>query len=134
MNLEIGAVRSRATTASIMAKDVAEHVAALMVFVGIEVISSEVVTNGYATSMRTSIAHFTEAPQQIRDVGTFIKDDLARILSVANINRVIVKPTKAERIDMRKAWSNAVNDADTANGGSGADFDEDDEIDEGAES
>lgn len=130
MNLEIGAVQSKATTASTMAKDVAEHVAALMVFGGIETISSEIVTQGYATSMRTSIAHFTEAPQKIRDVGTFIKDDIARILSVANINRVIVKPTKAERIDMRKAWSNAVNDADTANGGSGADSGEDDDGEE----
>ena len=127
MNIEIGAVQSKATTASAMAKDVAEHVAALMVFGGIETISSEIVTQGYAMSMRTSIAHFTEAPQKIRDVGTFIKDDLARILSVANINRIIVKPTKAERIDMRKAWSNAVNDADTANGGSGADSDDGEE-------
>lgn len=132
MNLEIGAVHSKATTASVMAGSVAEHVAALMVFGGIETVSSEIVANGYATSMRTSIAYFTEAPQQIRNVGAFIKDDLARILAVANINRVIVKPTKAERIDMREGWSNAINDANTANGGSGADTGDDDEVDEGA--
>ena len=121
MEVEIGKAEVAETPASAMAEKVIEHVAAIMMLVGgIESISSTKYVCGFGDRLHVSISPFTSAPSKILSQGVVIKDALATIMSVANISRILVKPSETDLTGVEEAWKNAVETSDQANGASAA--------------
>lgn len=122
MEVEIGKMASEATPASSMSEYVVEHVVALMTIGGIESISAVRYSSGFGSRLHVSIAPFADVPKEVADQGVIIKDALAQILSIANINRIVLKPDEKDRSKIRESWSESVKDARFSNMGSGQDF------------
>jgi len=119
MNVEIGKAAAAETPASVIAGDMMEHIAAIMMLVGgIESISAQKYTCGFGSKLHVSIAPFAGVPKDIALQGVAIKDALAQILSVANITRVLAKPSDEEMKEVRKTWAESVQGARDVNGGS----------------
>lgn len=122
MDIEMSKASGPETPASCMAEYVMEHVTALMTLGGIESISAQKYVCGFGSRLHVTIAPFAKAPDAVKSQGVVIKDALAQIMSVANITRVVMKPSKAEMKKMVDAWQAAVKDANAMNSGSGQDF------------
>lgn len=122
MEVEIGKAGAPETPASCMGEAFLRPVTDLMVFNGIEAISSERYVCGFGSHLHVTIAPFAGAPKPIKNQGVLVKDSLAKILSAANITRVVIKMTDSDMDEVKKSWDNAVREADAANGGSGQDF------------
>lgn len=122
MDVEIGKSGAAETPASFMAEYVTEHITALMTLGGIESISATKYVCGFGSRLHVTMAPFADAPEEVRAQGVVIKDALATILSVANITRVVMKPSEEDLGRMRDTWEMAVKDARAANGGSAQDF------------
>jgi hypothetical protein len=119
MNVEIGKAAAAETPASVIAGDMMEHIAAVMMLVGgIESISAQKYTCGFGSKLHVSIAPFAGVPKDIALQGVAIKDALAQILSVANITKVTAQPSASEMLDIRRTWDASVKSASEANGGS----------------
>ena len=118
MKVEIGKTPNPETPASRMAEYVTEKITALMTLGGIESIVAKKYTCGFGSKLHVSIAPFADAPAKIAAQGVIIKDALAQIMSVANINKIEMKPSDKDLRKMRETWTSAVQDADDANGGS----------------
>ena len=54
------------------------------------------------------ISQFKEAPSEVHSAGIIIKDALAQILSVANITRLVLKPTDKEMANIKSNWEKSV--------------------------
>ena len=121
MEVEIERAALADTPASEMSEFVVEHVTALMTLGGIESISSVRFESGLGSRLHVSIAPFPEAPEEVERQGIVIKDALAQILSIANVSRVVMKPTKEDLAGIRKTWNDSVSAARIANGESGQD-------------
>jgi len=122
MDIEMSKASGPETPASCMAEYVMEHVTALMTLGGIESISAQKYVCGFGSRLHVTIAPFAKAPDAVKSQGVIIKDALAQIMSVANITRVVMKPSKAEMKKMVDAWKSSVKDANAVNSGSGQDF------------
>lgn len=122
MNVEMSKASGPETPASCMAEYVMEHITALMTLGGIESISAQKYVCGFGSRLHVTIAPFADAPEQVKTQGVVIKDALATIMSIANITRVVMKPSKADVKKMRDVWKSSVKDAYSVNGGSGQDF------------
>ena len=109
MNVEMSKVKAQETPASMMSKELVEHVAdVMMVGGGIESISAIKYVGGFGDRLHVSITQFTEAPYEVRSQGVIIKDAIAQILSVFNISRLSVKMSDEEKTGVVTAWNNAV--------------------------
>lgn len=122
MDVEMSKASGPETPASCMSEYMMEHVTALMTIGGIESISAQKFTCGFGSRLHVTIAPFAKAPAKVKEQGVVIKDALAQIMSIANITRVVMKPSKADMKKMVEAWKSSVRDADSVNGGSGQDF------------
>lgn len=122
MDVEMSKASGPETPASCMAEYVMEHITALMTLGGIESISAQKYVCGFGSRLHVTIAPFADAPEQVKAQGVVIKDALATIMSIANITRVVMKPSKADVKKMRDVWKSSVRDSDSVNGGSGQDF------------
>lgn len=122
MDVDIRKSMEAETPASEMSDYVVEHVTALMTLGGIESISAVKYRCGFGSRLHVSIAPFADAPEIIRTQGIVIKDAIAQIMSVANVTRVIMKPSEEDLKSMRKTWKESVDAANAANAGSGQDF------------
>jgi hypothetical protein len=122
MDVEMSKASGPETPASCMAEYVMEHVTALMTLGGIESISAQKYVCGFGSRLHVTIAPFANAPDAVKAQGVVIKDALAQIMSIANITRVVMKPSKADVKKMVEAWKSSTKDADSVNGGSGQDF------------
>lgn len=122
MDVEMSKASGPETPASCMAEYVMEHVTALMTLGGIESISAQKYVCGFGSRLHVTIAPFADAPEPVKAQGVVIKDALATVMSIANITRVVMKPSKADIKKMRDVWKSSVKDADSVNGGSGQDF------------
>ena len=122
MDVEMSKASGPETPASCMAEYVMEHITALMTLGGIESISAQKYVCGFGSRLHVTIAPFADAPDQVKAQGVVIKDALATIMSIANITRVVMKPSKADVKKMRDVWKSSVRDANSVNGGSGQDF------------
>lgn len=121
MNLEIGKASARETPASVMSEYVIEHATALMTMCGIESISSQRYSSGFGTRLHVSIAPFANAPKEIVDQGVIMKDAIGEILAVANVARIVIKPSDDEMNGIRESWRQAVETANLRNENSGHD-------------
>jgi len=122
MDVEIGKAGVQESPASCLAGYVVEHITALMTLGGIESINSVKYTAGFGSRLHVSIAPFAGAPKAITDQGVIIKDAIAQIMSIANLARIVMKPSDKDLADMRGMWNKAVADANEANGASGQTF------------
>lgn len=122
MDVEIGKAGAAETPASFMAEYVTEHITALMTLGGIESISATRYICGFGSRLHVTMAPFADAPEEVKAQGIVIKDAIATILSVANISRVVMKPSEDDLEEMRSTWHQATNDAREANRGSAQDF------------
>lgn len=122
MNVEMSRANASETPASTMTNSMCEHVAALMVLGGIESIVLQKYASGFGSRVHVTIAPFSRAPEAVKTVGIVIKDAVAQILSVANITRLVLKPTEDEMINLMSTWKKSTEDALMANAGSGQDF------------
>ena len=122
MDVEMSKASGPETPASCMAEYVMEHITALMTLGGIESISAQKYVCGFGSRLHVTIAPFADAPEQVKAQGVVIKDALATIMSIANITRVVMKPSKADVKKMRDVWKSSVRDSDSVNCGSGQDF------------
>lgn len=122
MDVEMSKASGPETPASCMAEYVMEHITALMTLGGIESISAQKYVCGFGSRLHVTIAPFADAPEPVKAQGVVIKDALATVMSIANITRVVMKPSKADVKKMRDVWESSVKDADLVNGGSGQDF------------
>lgn len=124
MEVEIGKAGAPETPASCMGEAFIRPLTDLMVFNGIEAISSERYSCGFGSHLHVTMAPFAKAPKPIRNQGVIVKDALAKILSAANITRVVIKMSDSDLEDVQKSWDKSVNEANAANGGSGQDISE----------
>ena len=122
MDVEIGKTGGSETPASVMSEYVAEHVTALMTLGGIESISATKYASGFGSRLHVTMVPFSFAPSRVKEQGIVIKDAIATILSVANITKVVMKPSEDDLEEMKATWEKAVKDAKDANGGSAQDF------------
>ena len=122
MDVEMSKASVPETPASCMAEYVMEHITALMTLGGIESISAQKYVCGFGSRLHVTIAPFADAPEKVKAQGVVIKDALATIMSIANITRVVMKPSKADVKKMMDVWKSSVRDSDSLNGGSGQDF------------
>ena len=122
MDVEIGKAIASETPASAMSEYVVEHVAALMTIGGIESIEAKKYVTGFGSRLHVSIAPFSDAPDEVTAQGVVMKDALAQVLSIANITRIVLKPSDNDLEDIKETWKISVHDAKTSNGGSGQDF------------
>lgn len=130
MNIEMSKASGPETPASCMTEYVIEHVTALMTIGGIESISARKYVCGFGSRLHVTIAPFANAPDAVKAQGVVIKDALAQIMSIANITRIVMKPSKADVKKMLDAWKSSVRDADSVNGGSGQDFSGDRDVED----
>lgn len=124
MNVEIGKAYAGETPASCMQEYVTEHITALMTLGGIESISAVKYQCGFGSRLHVTIAPFADAPEDVRAQGVVIKDALAEIMSVANIMRIVMKPSDEDLASMRDAWTKSSEDARSLNAGSAQDAQE----------
>ena len=110
------------TPASAMTDYMCEHVTALMILGGIESIVLQKYNSGFGSRLHVTIAPFANAPEAVKTVGIVIKDAVAQILSVANVTRLVLKPSEEEMSDVMSTWESATKDARITNSGSGQDF------------
>lgn len=122
MDVDISRTTNAETPASAIREDYLGHVTALMAFCGIESISIQKHNAGYGSKLHATISMFAEAPKEITAQGIVVKDAIAQLLSIANINRVVIKPNEVDLGEIRASWKMAVHDAAVANRGSGQDF------------
>ena len=122
MDVEIGKSIDAATPASEMSEYVIEHITALMTIGGIESISAMKYQCGFGSRLHVSIAPFQDAPEAVRNQGIVIKDAIAQIMSIANVTRVVMKPSEEDMASMKKTWNDSVCAAREINAGSGQDF------------
>lgn len=116
MEVEMSKSQGSETPASCMAELVVEHAMALMSVFGIESISARRYSSGIGSRLHVSIAPFNDAPPEVRTQGIVAKDAIAQILSVANVTRVVMKPTDDDMKEMMSAWENASKEAAQRNG------------------
>lgn len=126
MDVEIGKAQGAETPASEMSEFVVEHVTALMTLGGIESISAVKYSCGFGSRLHVSISPFACAPESVTSQGIVIKDAIAQILSVANVTRVVIKPSEEDLNKMKGTWQEACRAARDANSGSGQDFSQSD--------
>lgn len=132
MDVEIGKMPAAETPASSMSEYVVEHVVAIMTMCGIESIDVKKYSTGFGSRLHVSIAPFSDAPEEITNQGVVAKDAIAQILSIANITRIVIKPSDDDISGMKDTWKNNVSAARSANRGSGQDFtDKEDEEEDG---
>lgn len=124
MDVQIAKAGAPETPASCMGEAFLRPLTDLMVFNGIEAISSERYSCGFGSHLHVTIAPFAGAPKLIRNQGVMVKDAIAKIMSAANITRAVIKMTDKDLEEWKNSWDNAVNEANAANGGSGQDFSE----------
>lgn len=122
MEVEVGKAASAETPASCMGEAFLKPVTDLMVFNGIEAISAEKYSCGFGSHLHVTMAPFSSAPKPVRNQGVLVKDALAKILSAANITRVVIKMDDEDLKQAKSNWDAAVGAANAANGGSGQDF------------
>jgi hypothetical protein len=122
MDVEIGKAGAAETPASEAAEYVAEHVAALMAIGGIGSISAVKYQCGFGSRLHVSMVPFADAPEIIKNQGIIIKDAIAQIMSIANVTRIVMKPSEGDMCKMRILWNDSVTAARDANAGSGQDF------------
>lgn len=124
MDVDIGKSGSSETPASEMVEYVVEHITALMTIGGIESISAVKYQCGFGSRLHVSMVPFAEAPETVKNQGIVIKDAIAQIMSVANVVRIVMKPSEDDLVSMRKTWRMSVDAAMSANAGSCQDFSE----------
>ena len=122
MNIEMSKANAPETPASVMTDYITEHVSALMIMGGIESIVLQKYNSGFGSRLHVTIAPFANAPEAVKTVGIVIKDAVAQILSVANVTRLVLKPSEEEMSDVMSTWESATKDARITNSGSGQDF------------
>lgn len=127
MNAEVNYAASPVTPAFIVGQEFIEPITTLMSYCGIEAISADKYNCGYGSKLHVTISAFSGAPQKIVDQGIVVKDALAQLLAVANINRLVIKPSEMDLEGLRSGWRKYVHDASVANRGSGQDFTQNDE-------
>lgn len=118
MEVEISKAPSPETSASIMVDQFVEHVMSIMVLCGIEGISATKYKCGFGSSLNVTISPFQDAPKEVVSQGVIVKDALAKIMSVANVTRIIAKPTGDDMNNLREAWKSSSDDANSVNRGS----------------
>lgn len=93
------------TPASSMKNYVLEHLSALMIIGGIETISLKKYEIGGGSRIHTSVSFFKGVPDEIVTQGVVMKDALAQILSVANISRVVLRPSEEDLRGLRNFFN-----------------------------
>ena len=93
------------TPASSMKNYVLEHLSALMIIGGIETISLKKDEIGGGSRIHTSVSFFKGVQDEIVTQGVVIKDALAQILSVANISRVVLRPSEEDLRGLRNFFN-----------------------------
>lgn len=123
MNVEVGKAQAPETPASVMADQIMSNITELMMLVGgIESISATKYVCGFGSKLHVTINQFQGVPKDVAAQGVAIKDAIAQIMSVANIAKVVTKPSDEDLENLRSSWRAASLDANNANGGSGQDF------------
>ena len=122
MNVEIGRAPAPVSPAAASAEYMVEHITALMTMGGIESISAQRYVSGAGSRLHVSMSPFADAPKEIVDQGVIIKDALAQIMSVANINRLVMNLDDDELARTKEMWTTSVRRSKVASEGSGQDF------------
>jgi len=117
MNAELGKTNEAAThtPASEMGLDYIKQVTNLMTFCGIESISAQRYVCGAGSRLHVSIAPFSGIPEDIAASGIIVKDAIATLLSIANISRVLLKPSDEELMGLHQMWDQFSSAANQAN-------------------
>ena len=122
MNVEISKAAAPETPASVMTEKMVEHITSIMMPCGIEGISATKYQCGFGSQLNVTISPFANVPRKVSEQGVIIKDALAQIMSVANVTRLIAKPSDADLKELRETWKESVKSAEELNGGSGQAF------------
>jgi len=123
MNIEVAKVSGPETIASLKGEDYLKCITDLMTYSGIESINAQKFTCGFGTRLHVSIAPFANVPETLYRQGIIVKDALGTLLSVANISRVVIKPSDEELEMMHKMWDDFAEEAMLANSGSSQNVD-----------
>ena len=121
MDIEVGKAEGAETPASIMTEYVVERITALMVMAGMESISAQRFECGLGSRLHVTISAFAGAPKDVTDQGIVIKDALAQIMSVANVVRIVIKPSESDLSDMKASWADSAKRAKNKNSGGAGD-------------
>ena len=122
MNVEISKAAAPETPASVMTEQMVEHIMSIMMLCGIEGISATKYQSGFGSQLNVTISPFANVPEKVSAQGVIIKDALAQIMSVANVTRLIAKPSDADLKELRETWNESARSADELNSGSGQAF------------
>lgn len=122
MNVEISKAAAPETPASVLTDQIVENITSIMMLCGIEGISATKYQCGFGTKLNVTIAPFSYVPENVAAQGVIIKDALAQIMSVANVTRILAKPTNVDLNELRKVWENSAKNAEEMNEGSGQVF------------
>lgn len=122
MNVEISKAAAPETPASVMIEQMVEHIMSIMMLCGIEGISATKYQCGFGSQLNVTISPFANVPEKVSAQGVIIKDALAQIMSVANVTRIIAKPSDSDLKELRETWKESAKNAETLNGGSGQAF------------
>ena len=134
MNIEAAPVGGGETIASLKGEDYIKCITDLMTYSGIESISVQKFTCGFGSRLHVSIAPFANIPDILSRQGIVVKDALGTLLSVANIARIVMKPSDEELTAMHKLWDDFAKEAELANSGSAQIIDGSPSSDNGASS
>lgn len=122
MNVEISKAAAPETPASVLTEQMVEHILSIMMLCGIEGISATKYQCGFGTQLNVTIAPFANVPEKVSAQGVIIKDALAQIMSVANVTRLLAKPSDTDLKELRETWKESAKSAEALNGGSGQAF------------
>lgn len=122
MNVEISKAAASETPASVMTEQMVEHIMSIMMLCGIEGISATKYQCGFGSQLNVTISLFANVPEKVSEQGVIIKDALAQIMSVANVTRLLAKPSDEDLKELRDTWKESAKRADDLNGGSGQEF------------
>ena len=122
MEVEISKEASVETPASSMTKELVEHLTSIMVMCGIEGISVSKYDCGLGSKLNVTMAPFNDIPEEVYNQGVVVKDAIAQIMSIANITRLLAKPSDVDMNELKKSWNMAAEMAKSENSGSAQDF------------
>ena len=122
MNVEISKAAAPETPASVMTEQMVEHIMSIMMLCGIEGISATKYQCGFGSHLNVTISPFANVPEKVSAQGVIIKDALAQIMSVANVTRLLAKPSDVDLKELRETWKESAKSAEELNSGSGQVF------------
>ncbi len=115
MKVDINKVNGVSTPASTMTEYITDHIVAMMIVGGIEAISISRESSGFASVLNVETKSFSGAPREIVVQGVVIKDSLAQLMLLINVNKLTTHPDELEEEKMRKSWDTSVSNAKSGN-------------------